>query len=186
MGGGPPPRGWSRGHPTAPSLRGHGLILSGGGIAYDYGVPSSKWTGGSRWMMSEGAEDVLARLPYLRHRCDLDLLVFFHRHPRVLLTSERLVALVGYDLKQIAASLETLIAAKVVTRTQHQTTGARMYAFKVFDNDNDPLAPLLRTASGRAGWLAIIRALEGRRVKEPDAASRSRLPQQHGESPNGE
>src|SRR5256884_8128502 len=54
VGGGPPPRGWSRGHPTAPSLRGHGLILSGGGIAYDYGVPSSKWTGGSRWMMSEG------------------------------------------------------------------------------------------------------------------------------------
>src|SRR5437879_12051482 len=99
-------------------------------------------------MMRQGAADVLARLPYLRHRCDLDLLVFFHRHPRVLLTSERLVALVGYDLKQIAASLETLIAANVVTRTQHQTTGARMDAFNVFDNDTDPPAPRRRTASG--------------------------------------
>ena len=137
-------------------------------------------------MMSEGAEDVLARLPYLHHRCDLDLLVFFHRHPRVLLTSDRLVAVLGYDLKQVTGSLETLIAAKVVTRTQHQATGARMYAFKVFDNDNDPLAPLLRTASARAGRLAIIGALEGRRVKEPTGASRSRLPQKHGENPNGE
>ena len=136
--------------------------------------------------MGEGAEDVLARLPYLRHRCDLDLLVFFHRHPRVLLTSERLVAVLGYDFKQIAGSLETLIAAKVVTRTQHQTTAARMYALEAIDNDNDSLAPLLRTASARAGWLAILRALEGRRVKEPDGASRSRLPQEHGEIPHGE
>ena len=137
-------------------------------------------------MMSEGAEDVLARLPYLHHRCDLDLLVFFHRHPRVLLTSERLVALLGYDLKQIAGSLETLIAAKVVTRTQHQTTGARMYVFEALDRDNDSLAPLLRTASARAGRLAIIRALEGRHVKEPDSGSRSRLPPRHGEIPHGE
>ena len=136
--------------------------------------------------MGEGAEDVLARLPYLRHRCDLDLLVFFHRHPRVLLTSERLVAVLGYDCKQIAGSLETLIAAKVVTRTQHQTTGARMYVFEALANDNDSLAPLLRTAYARAGRLAIIRALESRQVKEPDGASRSRLPQEHGEIPHGE
>jgi len=135
--------------------------------------------------MGEGAEDVLARLPYLRHRCDLDLLVFFHRHPRVLLTSERLVAVLGYDFKQIAGSLETLIAAKVVTRTQHQTTAARMYALEAIDNDNS-LAPLLRTAYARAGRLAIIRALESRQVKEPDGASRSRLPQEHGEIPHGE
>jgi hypothetical protein len=137
-------------------------------------------------MMSEGVEDVLARLPYLHHRCDLDLLVFFHRHPRVLLTSERLVAVLGYDFKQIAGSLETLIAAKVVTRTQHQTTAARMYTFDALDSDNDSLAPLLRTAYARAGRLAIIRALEDRRVKEPDGASRSRLPEQHGEIPNGQ
>jgi len=137
-------------------------------------------------MMSEGAEDVLARLPYLHHRCDLDLLVFFHRHPRVLLTSDRLVAVLGYDLKQIAGSLETLIAAKVVTRTQHQATGARMYAFEALDSDNDSLARLLRTASARAGRLAIIRALESRQVKEPDGASRSRLHQEHGEIPDGE
>ncbi len=136
--------------------------------------------------MSESAEDVLARLPYLRHRCDLDLLVFFHRHPRVLLTSDRLVAVLGYDLKQVAGSLETLIAAKVVTRTQHQTTAARMYALEAIDNDNDSLAPLLRTAYARAGRLAIIRALESRQVKEPDGASRSRLPQEHGEIPHGE
>jgi len=136
--------------------------------------------------MSESAEDVLARLPYLRHRCDLDLLAFFPRHPRVLLSNERLVAVLEYDRNQIAASLETLIAAKVVTRTQHQTTGARMYAFEALDTDNDSLAPLLRTASARAGWLAILRALEGRRVKEPDGASRSPLPQQHGDIPNGE
>src|SRR5256885_12589925 len=53
-------------------------------------------------------------------------------------------------------------------------------AFEVSDNDNDSLAQLLRTASARAGWLAIIRALEGRRVKDPAGASRSRLPQKIG------
>ena len=55
--------------------------------------------------------EVLDRLGCLRHPCDLDLLLFFSRHPRAFLVSERLAQYVGYDLPQVAQSLETLIAA---------------------------------------------------------------------------
>lgn len=44
---------------------------------------------------------LLQSVGVLRHPCDLDLLLFFNRHPRALLTSERLAAYVGYDLNQI-------------------------------------------------------------------------------------
>ena len=37
-------------------------------------------------------EHLLGSIGILRHPCDLDLLIFFHRHPRVILTSERLAA----------------------------------------------------------------------------------------------
>src|SRR5436190_16953593 len=55
--------------------------------------------------------DLLHRIGCLRHPCDLDLLLFFSRHPRAFLLSERLAEYVGYDLTQVMQSLETLITA---------------------------------------------------------------------------
>ena len=43
----------------------------------------------------EEVQRLLSRAPIIRSACDLDLLVFFHRHPRVLLTSEQLAALMA-------------------------------------------------------------------------------------------
>src|SRR2546426_4848583 len=53
--------------------------------------------------------DLLHRIGCLRHPCDLDLLLFFSRHPRAFLLSERLAEYVGYDLTQVMQSLETLL-----------------------------------------------------------------------------
>jgi hypothetical protein len=60
---------------------------------------------------------LLARTAMVRDACDLDLLLFFHRHPRSLLTSDELAAFVGYDIKQIAESLEAFIEAGLLGRT---------------------------------------------------------------------
>lgn len=38
--------------------------------------------------------------------CDLDLLLFLARHTRSMLTSEQITRLLGYDLKELSASLE--------------------------------------------------------------------------------
>src|SRR5438876_2280221 len=53
--------------------------------------------------------DLLDRIGCLKHPCDLDLLLFFDRHPRAFLIRERLAEYVGYDLTQVEASLKTLI-----------------------------------------------------------------------------
>ena len=45
---------------------------------------------------------LLARVPVIRTACDLDLIVFLYRHPRMLLTSERLAEFLGYDIKEVA------------------------------------------------------------------------------------
>ena len=51
--------------------------------------------------------DLLDRIGCLEHLSDLDLLLFFYRHPQAFLSSERLAVYVGYDLLQAKRSLET-------------------------------------------------------------------------------
>src|SRR5439155_21913769 len=59
--------------------------------------------------------------------CDLDLLRFFRRHPRALLTSEQLATFEAYDVQQVGRSLDTLIGAGLLTQSQNLKSGARMY-----------------------------------------------------------
>jgi hypothetical protein len=62
-----------------------------------------------------------------RHPCDLDLLLFFVRHPTALLASETLASYAGYDMKVIARSLERLLVAGLIVRRQTATHSARLY-----------------------------------------------------------
>src|SRR5262249_8437404 len=78
-------------------------------------------------------EHLLSSIGALRHPCDLDLLLFFHRHPRALLTSERLGAYVGYDLNQLGRSLDLLTEAGLLERSQNPTHPARMYVLNAPD-----------------------------------------------------
>lgn len=66
----------------------------------------------------------------LKHPCDLDLLLFFDRHPDALMTSEQLASYVGYELSQIARSLDLLVQRQVLLRSQTLTHFSRLYRFR--------------------------------------------------------
>ena len=108
--------------------------------------------------------DLLDRIGCLGHPCDLDLLLFFYRHPQAYLQSERLAEYVGYDLPQVERSLETLMTAGLLQKSQASTRPARLY---VLARRSSTLAgwlsSLLRIAATREGRLAIIHALKQRR-----------------------
>jgi hypothetical protein len=116
-------------------------------------------------MKREEARRLLDRIGMLRHPCDLDLLLFFARHPRALITSEQLAAWLGYELKQIAESLEVLLDGGVLTRTQNPTHVARMYVFAIRGTTGGWLPALLESASTRQGRLAIVEALSQHTTK---------------------
>ena len=106
--------------------------------------------------------DLLDRLECLKHGCDLDLLLFFYRHPWALLISERLAAYVGHDLPQVTRSLETLITAGLLQRSRDSTRPARLYALTRRSPLGGSLSSLLRIAATPEGRLAVIHALKQR------------------------
>ena len=103
-------------------------------------------------------EHLLGSIGILRHPCDLDLLLFFHRHPRAILTSERLAAYVGYDLNQLARSLDLLTDAGLLMRSQNPTHAARLYVLKT--PETGWLASVLDIALTRDGREKLIQAMK--------------------------
>jgi len=95
----------------------------------------------------------------LRSACDLDLLLFFARHPRSLLPSDQIGRFLGYDLKELAASLEVLTAAGIVTRIQNPTRLAQLFVFMPGRMDGGALPSLLKLASTREGRVELLRSL---------------------------
>ena len=122
-------------------------------------------------------EHLVGSVRILRHPCDLDLLVFFHRHPRAILTSERLAAYVGYDLNQLARSLDLLTNAGLLERSQNPTPAARLYVLKA--PETGWLASVLDIASTREGRQKLLQTMQEAAEREtrglsvgPDDASR--------------
>ena len=105
---------------------------------------------------------LLDHVGMLRHPCDLDLLLFFARHPRTLITSEQIAVWLGYELKQIADSLEILLEGGLLTRTQNPTHAARLYVLAIGGTTGGWLPSLLELASTRQGRLAIREVLSRR------------------------
>ena len=114
----------------------------------------------------EEARKLLERARILREPADFDLLVFFARHPRTLLASESLAALLGYELKDIARSLEALLECGLLKRTQTSAHAARLYVFAA-DAPHEWLPPLLKMAATRAGRLALRQILANRPREKP-------------------
>ena len=111
------------------------------------------------------ADDVtrlLNQLGGLNHPCDLDLLLFLARHPRTLATSEQLGVWLGYELKQIASSLDLLLDRGLLTRTQTSAHAARLYTLVDGGSGGGWLSSLLQFASTRQGRLALRKAIVGR------------------------
>ena len=120
--------------------------------------------------IEDRADRLLERIGVLRHPSDLDLLVFFAKHPHSLLASEHLATFLGYPNKEMAASLDLLVDAGLVTRSQSERHPARMFIFAERDPDRDWFSDLLTIAGTREGRLAILRTLR-RRGSGRDAPS---------------
>ena len=125
---------------------------------------------------------LLGRVGVLRHPSDLDLLLFFARHPRSLLLSEQLSSFVGYGIKEVAASLDLLVDAGVVTRTQSRRHAARLFVLAEVAHDHDWFPDLVTLARSREGRLALIWALKSGSEGTP-APARATHPAVAGEGP---
>lgn len=122
---------------------------------------------------SDDAQILLGRIEALRHPCDLDLLIFFVKHPNTLMASEQLAAFMGYDISQLASSLEVLLGAGLLTRSQTRAQVARLYVLATGGIHGGWLPALVTLASTPAGRLALIKALKRREGRAPaDRATR--------------
>lgn len=119
-------------------------------------------------------DNLLNHATTLRTGCDLDLLLFFRRHPYVLLPGDHLTRLLGYDLHQVKDSLDRLIACGLIRKTQHAMHPARMYLLSDGStDDNGSLDALLELASTPDGRRAVLKALREGAPAGEGAASRS-------------
>jgi len=125
-------------------------------------------------MPADEVRTLLDRVPALQHPSDLDLLVFFAKHPHTLLSTEEIARLLGYPVNETARSVDVLIAAGFVTRTQKQnrTRPVRMYVFEPGDEIGGVLTALMVQASTRDGRMALRFALaDSRAAAMPPAAT---------------
>lgn len=120
--------------------------------------------------------DLLDRLEVVRHACDLGLLLFLHRHSRVLLASDKLAAYTGCDPKKIAHSCQVLIDAGLLERRESRSRGARMYALVHSGQQGEWLKSLLAIASTRSGRAQVLQALAP--ASSPEGGGRDPAPAQ--------
>jgi len=109
----------------------------------------------------------------LTHPCDLYVLIFFSRFPRILLTNEGLAQYVGYDVQQVARSVEALIGATVVTRSQNPNHEARLCVFAPHPSQ-EWVRQVLSTASTQEGRTKLLRALKERALRPKAERNRRR------------
>jgi len=130
-------------------------------------------------MTSRQIRQILQRSKTLHHPCDVDLLLFFYRHPRSLLTSDQLATLVGYSVSQIAKALDAFIAAGIIERSQNPTHQARMYRL-VEGTPDGWVSSIVKVASTRHGRYDVMRALKNtrgtRETESPGSAEARRRP----------
>ena len=105
------------------------------------------------------ASRLLARTPVIRGACELELLRFLRRHPRTLLTSEQIAVFVGYDMKQVAKSIDVFIEAGLLGRTKNRLHAARMYSLVLDGQQGDGLTALLELTSTKQGRRDILALL---------------------------
>ena len=145
--------GRAEGNRRAPDGVNHSAVSSDGTLYSDVlGEPAMSAN-------EEAARTLLSRIPALQLPSDLDLLVFFARHPRTLMASEQLARLVGYKPNEIAKSLDVLLDLGLLMRTPNRTRTARMYVFPTEGTNDGWLPAFVELASTRDGRLALRRAL---------------------------
>jgi hypothetical protein len=117
-------------------------------------------------MKDDHIRRLLDRIGVLRRPCDLDLLLFFIRHPRTLLSSDQIAAFLGYEVKLLGESLDVFVKAELLTRMQTPTSAVRMHVFAVGGPHGGWLPSLVELASTREGRLAMRAALRDQRNEQ--------------------
>ncbi|HYN12693.1 MAG TPA: helix-turn-helix domain-containing protein [Burkholderiales bacterium] len=102
---------------------------------------------------------MLDRIPGIRNACDLDLLLFFYRHPSALLTVEQLVAYLGHERERVATSLDGLIEAGLLTRSKNPSQAARLYILELHGLPGGQVSSFLQIAATRQGRIEALRLL---------------------------
>jgi hypothetical protein len=126
----------------------------------------------------EETRRLLARAPIIQNACYLDLIVFLHRHPRALLTSEQLAGFVGYNPKETAKALDAFIEAGLLERTTQQSMhAARMLVLLLDGPQGGGVRALLELGSTREGRERILETLRapGPRPDRPSTGPELRL-----------
>lgn len=89
-----------------------------------------------------------------------------------MLTSELLARFVGYDMKEVARSLDAFIDAGILTRAQNPVHAARLYTLASAGAHGGWLPSLIQIASSRDGRRAVIAALNGTPVDRTGRSQR--------------
>lgn len=116
-------------------------------------------------MTSQGLYDLLERINSVQDQTDIDLLLFFFRHPNAFLTVEFLAAAVGHDRGRVEKSLEGLIEAGLIEQTKGRTLATHSFLFRPAARES--VVALLEIASSRPGRLALLEALQQRATTVP-------------------
>ena len=98
----------------------------------------------------------------IREACEFDLLLFFARHPRVVLSSEQLATYVGHEVRHVARALEVMLGASVLSQGPSPGAAGRMYVLAV-DRVAEWLEPVRRLCATPDGRHALRRLLKERR-----------------------
>jgi hypothetical protein len=120
-------------------------------------------------------QQMLSRVPCVTGACGLDLLAFFYRHPRSLLTNDQLSALVGYDTREIAKSIDAFVDAGFLERAQTPIHAARMYLLVLDGPQTGGLKELLNLATTHQGRQDILELLIPGRSGPSAGQARRRL-----------
>ena len=95
-----------------------------------------------------------------------------HRHPTALLTSEQIVAFLGYDRERVATSIDGLIDAGLLRRSQNSTHAARLYVLERDGITGGALARVLAIAATRQGRREVMQLLQSGSNSAPIASGR--------------
>jgi hypothetical protein len=98
----------------------------------------------------------------IRTACEFDLLLFFSRHPRVVLSKEQLATYVGHEVHEVARALELLLDAGLLKGVLNRNVATGMYILPV-DRVAQWLEPVRRLCAAPDGRHALRTSLKERR-----------------------
>jgi hypothetical protein len=104
--------------------------------------------------------------------CALDVLLYFHRHPNVYVTTDWLPARLGYVAQDVEAAIELLTSAGVIAQRRHAHLSAVLYRLA-----ETPWSPEGAETASIGRWrrqLRLVRQARARCLRAAAHAARSR------------